>query len=264
MNLEEFQSEQMPNKLIPGSLRRRLPMEEEVKKARKSLAYWWYRSLALNEGYVACCEANGQNDLDDLLLNPFASLYADMGDVRLPFHSWWLRHGRKAFAERQPLKDVLLVESGRQVNEQLDRQDVLVLSIPLTMRKTTAMRKISKLLADAHAQRPKVDMWAASTARRMIVKNKVRRATIEQLVRLWELRQRFPDDTLNELGVRARIELDLMARTTDAVPPDEAEERRRLTIAVSRLLKQARHLIENAGLGVFPSLKPPEKATLSG
>lgn len=250
MKLEEFLSEQMPNKLIPRTLRKRLPIEEEVREARKSLAYWWYRCLALNEGYVRCCEVAG--------LGAFADLYADMGDVRLPFHSWWLRHGRRTFAEQQPLKDVLQLAAGKQADEQLDRKDVLVLSIPLTMRKTTAMRKIGKLLAEAHAQRPPIDIWKASTAKRMIVKNKVRKATIEQLVRLWELRQKYADDSLYELGRRSGIELDLMARNTDGEILTDDMERRRMTIAVSRLLKQARHLIDNAGLGVFPSLKPPK------
>lgn len=256
MNNEEFQPEQMPNKLIPRTLRKRLPIEDEIREARKSLAYWWYRCLALNEGYVRCCEAEGSGS--------FAALYADMGDVRLSFNSWWLRHGRRTFAERQPLKDVLQVESSKQADEQLDRDDALVLSIPLTMRRTTAMRKISKLLAEAHAQRPQLDIWKVSTARRMIVKNKVRRATIEQLVRLWELRQKYPDDSLYELGRRAHIELDLLARSTDGEILTEDMERRRLTIAVSRLLKQARHLIDNAGLGVFPSLKPQAKVSMSG
>lgn len=257
MQFPDSLAEPLPNKLIPGSLRQRLPIEEEVRKARKSLAYWWYRCLALHEGYVRCCETEGQGEADDLLPNRYAGLYADMGDVRLHFHSWWLRHGRYAFAEQKQLKDVLKLESRRQADDQLVRDDVLILSIPLTMRKTTAMRKISKMLASAHANRPPIDVWAASTAKRMIVKNKVRKTTIEQLVKLWELRQRFPDDTLNELGIRAGIELDLMAKTTeDTVVPSESEERRRLTIAVSRLLKQARHLIDNAGLGVFPSLKP--------
>lgn len=256
MEIKNSESEQMPNKLIPRTLRKRLPIEEEIQEARKSLAFWWYRCLALNEGYVRCCESDGQG--------AFAGLYVDMGDVRLPFASWWLRHGRGTFAERQPLKDVLQVQSSKQANEQLDRQDALVLSIPLTMRKTTAMRKIGKLLAEAHAQRPKVDIWAASTARRMIVKNKVRRATIEQLVRLWELRQRYPDYSLYVLGRRAGIELDLLARNTDGEIITEDMERRRLTIAVSRLLKQARHLVDNAGRGVFPSIKPPAQATMSG
>ncbi len=250
MKFEEFLAEPMPNKLIPRTLRKRLPIEDEVREARKTLAYWWYRCLALNEGYVRCCEAEG--------FGAFAELYADMGDVRLPFHSWWLRHGRRTFAEQQPLKDVLQLAAGKKADEQLDRKDVLVLSIPLTMRKTTAMRKIGKLLAEAHAQRPPIDIWKASTAKRMIVKNKVRKATIEQLVRLWELRQKYVDDSLYELGRRLGIELDLMARNTDGEILTDDMERRRITIAVSRLLKQARHLIGNAGLGVFPSLKPPK------
>jgi hypothetical protein len=77
------------------------------------------------------------------------------------------------------------------------------------------------------------------------------------LVKLWELRQNFLDDSLYELGVRARIELDLMARDTAGEVPTEAMERRRMTIAVSRLLRQAQNLIENAGRGVFPNLKQP-------
>ena len=36
----------------------------------------------------------------------------------------------------------------------------------------------------------------------------------------------------------------------------EYERSRRMTIAVSRYLKQARHLIDNAGIGVFPLIKP--------
>lgn len=259
MKLEEFLAEPMPNKLIPRTLRQRLPIEDEVREARKSLAFWWYRCLALHKGYIACCEAGGQEVADDLVVNPLVSLYADMGDVRLPFPSWWLRYGRKAFAERESLKDVVKLEVGKQADQHLEREDALVLSIPMTMRKTTAMRKVSKLLAQAHAQRPPLDIWAKSTAKRMIIKNKVRKATIEQLVRLWELRQRHPDLSLNELGKRAGIELDLMARTTDGEILTDDMERRRMTIAVSRLLKQARHLIDNAAQGVFPSLKDSTK-----
>lgn len=254
----DWHVEHTSNKLIPRTLRKRLPIEEEVWEARQTLAYWWYRCLALNQGYLQCCESQG--------LGPLASLYADMGDVRMHFSRWWIRHGRQAFREQKPLKDVLRLDSYRQVDKHLDSQDMLVLSIPLTMRKSTAMRKVGKLLTQAHAERPPLDIWRASTAKRMIVKNKVRRTTIEQLVRLLELRHKYPDDTLNELGERAGIELDLMARTTEDVQlPSQADERRRMTIAVSRQLKQARQLIENAGLGIFPSLKPlTAKASLSG
>ena len=62
--------------------------------------------------------------------------------------------------------------------------------------------------------------------------------------------------TLHELGKRAGVELDLMARTTEGETITEAMEKRRMTIAVSRYLKQAQHLIDNAALGIFPKITP--------
>ena len=250
MQIDELLEEPMPNKLIPGSLRRSTPMQEELRKARDSLAYWWYRCLGLNEGYIKCCEAPE-------VPGPFAALYADMGDVREPFPIWGRRVGRKVFSERQPPKDVLVLTSYKQADELIDDPNFLVLAVPLKLRKATALRKIKAQLTKIYDQRPPVDIWAESTAKRMIVKSKIRTSTIKQLVRLWELRQEFPDDSLYELGMRARVDLDLLARDTSGEVLTEALERRRMTIAVSRLLRQAQNLIDNAGCGVFPNLKQP-------
>ena len=65
------------------------------------------------------------------------------------------------------------------------------------------------------------------------------------------------DRSLNELGIKAGVELDLFARITNDADMDnsEYEKTRRMTIAVSRYLKQARQLIDNAAHGVFPSIK---------
>lgn len=252
LNSENSEGVQLPNKLIPRSFRKRLPIELEVAAAKKSLAYWWYRCLQLSDDYQRCCEADGRG-------GRLTDLYDDMGDVRLPFPSWWIKYGRKAFTEQKPLKDVLRIETSKQADDQIDKEDRLVLSIPLTMRKTTAVRRVSKLLAEAHAKLPPVDIWKASTARRMIVKNKMRKQTIEHLVRLWELRLRNPDLTLYELGKLAGVELDLLARDTEGEQITEVMERRRMTIAVSRQLLSARLLIENAATGVFPSIQARKK-----
>ena len=250
MQIDELFDEPMPNKLIPGSLRWPTPMQEELRKARESLAYWWYRCLALNQGYVKCCETPE-------VPGPFAALYADMGDVREPFPIWWRRVGRKVFSEQKPAKEVLVLTSYKLADELIEDPNFLILAVPLKLRKATALRKIKAQMTKSYDQRPPVDIWAESTAKRMVVKSKIRPSTIEQLVKLWELRQQFPDDSLYELGVRARLELDLMARDTAGEVPTEAMERRRMTIAVSRLLRQAQNLIENAGRGVFPNLKQP-------
>ena len=95
-----------------------------------------------------------------------------------------------------------------------------------------------------------------SVARRRLAKSKLRIATARRMLDLYALRKKKPDLTLWQLGEAAGLELDLMARTTKDVEITMQDERIRMSIAVSRYLKQARNLIWNATEGVFPSVKP--------
>jgi riboflavin synthase alpha subunit len=79
------------------------------------------------------------------------------------------------------------------------------------------------------------------------------------LLKVLEIRNDNLTMTNYEIGQKANIELDLLARTTDGDLIDESLERRRMTIAVSRYLAQAKNLIANAEQGVFPSIKTPAK-----
>jgi hypothetical protein len=76
------------------------------------------------------------------------------------------------------------------------------------------------------------------------------------LLKVWQIRNEFPALSNYEIGQKAQIDLDILARTTDGDQIDEALERRRMTIAVSRYLAQAKRLIANAERGIFPSIKP--------
>jgi len=234
-------------KMVEGSLRRRLPFQEELDKARHSYGYWWFRCLQASEDYLTCCRAEGVGKLSEM--------YADFGNVEMNFSTWWLKRGRKLFAEEAPLRDVHQIADEDALNQLRIREDRLIVEIPLQMRKITVIRKINKLLKQAHGTKP-VDIWAASSARRQRIKSKVRMTTVELLLKLHSLRQRYPDMTLHELGKRAGVELDLMARTTEGETITEVMEKRRMTIAVSRYLKQAQHLIDNAARGIFPKITP--------
>ena len=103
-----------------------------------------------------------------------------------------------------------------------------------------------------------VDIQKNSTAKVKFEKSKIRMTTVELLLKIHRLRKKHLDLSLNELGIKAGIQLDLFARITNEADMDrsEYEMTRRMTIAVSRYLKQARHLIDNAAHGVFPSIKP--------
>jgi hypothetical protein len=235
-------------KMIEGSLRRRLPFQEELAKARNSHIYWWFKCLQASEEYLACCRAEGRGKLSDI--------YSDFGNVDgIMFPSWWMKQGRKLFAEEEPLQNVRKISDIDVLAKLNLRDDRLIIEVPLRLRKITAIRQINKLLKEAHGDQP-IDIWKVSSARRQRIKSKIRMSTVELLLKLNLLRQRHPELKLYELGKRAGVELDLMARTIDFENISDEMEKRRMTIAVSRYLKQAEHLIDNAAKGIFPKIKP--------
>lgn len=238
-----------PIKFIRGSMRRRTPIEEELRQARKSPAYWWFKCLEASVEYRSCCELDGFGSL--------AETYNKFGNIfNYPhFDSWWLKHGRFLFIQQEPKKvKAFDSEMSRRANTD---NDTLILEIPLTLRKQTVMRQIGKELKKAYEGRV-VDIQKNSTAKVKFEKSKIRMTTVELLLKIQRLRKKYPELSLNELGMRAGVELDLFARITNDADMDtsEYERSRRMTIAVSRYLKQARHLIDNAGIGVFPLIKP--------
>ena len=205
--------------------------------------------MQLNDEYEHCCKHEGRG--------PMSSLYRDFGDVyELTFDRWWIRHGKKIFAEAKPFKKVTLLETNRELYRTDISNDKLIVQIPLTLTRQTAMRQLGRILRTAYEGRV-VDVMKTSTARRKVIKNKIRKSTIKQLLNILEIRKKYPTLTLNEVGIKAGIELDLMARAK-LEEISVSMERRRMTIAVSRLLAQAHNLVENAGRGIFPSLAKPK------
>lgn len=235
-----------PNKHIPRSERSLNNPNREIAAARKTWIYWWYMTLRASDEYRYCCENGGKGKL--------ASLYADFGDIpTLHFPFWYMKHGRNLFAETKPFKKVQSIVTNRELGELRLKQDGLILQIPLTIRKQTAMRQIGRFLKEAYADRD-IDIWKQSTAKRQIVKSKIRMATVETLLTVHELKSKHLTATNYELGKMAKLEPDILARDTSGQDLDEELIRRRMTIAVSRYLGQAKNLIANAERGIFPSL----------
>lgn len=237
-----------PIKFVRGSSRQRTPIEEELRQARKSPAYWWFQCLKASDDYKLCCENDGEGKLSDT--------YSKFGDVfeYLNFDVWWMRQGRYQFIQKKK-------SEVKEINEKDLRRlelksDKLVLDVPLTLRKQTVMRQIGRILKKAY-ENIEVDIQKASTAAIKFEKSKMQMTTVERLLQIQKLRKRYPKLSLNEIGIKAGVEIDLHRRTTNDADMDnsEYEEIRRMTIGVSRYLKQARLLIDNAAHGVFPSIK---------
>jgi hypothetical protein len=224
-------------------------LDVEIRKARDSWYYYWYLALKRSDVYRQCCRGKGAGRLK--------TLYYDFGDVvSLPFPIWWQKHGRKLFAERKPIPTVNVYTSQHDAAGIQSMRNKLLIEVPLDLRQSTVVRKINKILKEAYAGREIVVPRNKSTALRKLVPTKLRKETVRTILDLYELRGDYPKLTLWQLGEKAGLQLDLMARNTDGVELTRAEERVRMAIAVSRYLKQARNLISNAEEGVFPSIKP--------
>ena len=251
--MEEIdQYEPLPNKHIRGSFSRGLGLTDEIREAKKTPIYWWFLTLQASDEYRLCCRAQGRGEL--------ANLYKDFGDVvDKSFAQWWANQGRKIFAERKQLKKVEIAKDRRQLERLSIHEDRLIIEVPLTLRRQTAIRQIGKELKKAYESREAVDIWQQSTAKRQVIKSKVRMSTVEMLLNVWQIRNEHPTLSNYEIGQKAKIDLDILARTTDGDQIDEALERRRMQIAVSRYLAQAKNLIANAEKGIFPSLQDPAK-----
>ncbi|WP_396190295.1 hypothetical protein [Flavobacterium sp.] len=250
-----FEEKNVQLKEIPRTLRPRVPASpelqsefaDEMRQAKSSWYGLWYRCLRLSDEYQHCCTNDGKGRLKPI--------YGDFGDVvDLRFEQWWQRVGRYLFAERKAIPKVQFYTHRRDLEEITNLRDKVVIEVPLTIRKSTVVRQINKILKAAYEGRDVVPR-EQSTARRKLAKSKLRKETVSKMLDLYELRARKPELTLWQLGERAGIELDLMARTTDGQQMTLQQERIRMGIAVSRYLKQARNLIWNATEGVFPSIK---------
>ena len=79
-------------------------------------------------------------------------------------------------------------------------------------------------------------------------------ATVETLLKVYKLRDKHLTASLNEIGEKARISPDILKLDKTRQEFDDSLVRRRMTIVVSRYLKQAKNLIANAERGVFPSV----------
>jgi len=251
--MEEIdQFEPLSNKHIRGSFSRGLGLNEEIREAKKTPIYWWFLTLQASDEYLLCCRNQGKGKL--------ANLYRDFGNIdKKSFAQWWANQGRKIFAERKNLKEVEAIEDRHQLERLSIHEDRLIIEVPLTLRRQTAIRQIGKKLKKAYESRDAVDIWEQSTAKRQVIKSKVRMSTVRMLLNVWQIRNEHPTFSNYQIGQKAKIDLDILARTTDGDQIDEALERRRMQIAVSRYLAQARNLIANAEKGIFPSLQDSTK-----
>ena len=227
---------------LPSTFGRNIDRDTEAKAARDSLYYWWWAYLAESIEYKQA--VSGRKD------EPYASMAADFGKLGTSFDRWWFERGREIFAEPVAIPRVRKLEHGEAANYE-GINPKLVIELPLSIRRQTILRQVNKLL-DQHHAGSDLRVHAYSRAKRRIYPNqRIRKATLETLMKVWQARKAKPDAAWWETGE----ELNLSPYHTVVDKDDAAtiaNKHRIMALTVQRMYRKAKAIIEFAAKGDFP------------
>ena len=115
-----------------------------------SVYYLWWEFLRRHEGYKKTCESGGKRR--------YAKLYEDFGNVHgVTFREWWTKgdRGARLFSE-PPLPNSIVMLNPTDIDalsESWKGGSVLVVAIPLALRKRFILQKFDALLRKHHTRR---------------------------------------------------------------------------------------------------------------
>ena len=199
--------------------------------------------------------------------------YEAFGDVyETYFYDWWIKRAQFQFGVsitpqarvimdigfKQEITEEQLVKANEDLSEFLlvdlpaqGQVATLVVAIPVESDKKQAMKAFSELwdeLDRGNHPSKKVALF-------QLERNKMREQTLKHAMKMLRARAALPDKRLFVLGNRTKIAPHLW---TDEDKPagHNLTHRRTMEMLVSRHIKRAHLLAENAARGKFPSLDP--------
>lgn len=211
----------------------------------QSVYYLWWEFLRRHEGYKRTCASAGAGK--------YERLYAHFGDVHATtFKSWWSEsdRGARLFAEPSvPLTVEAIELSDLPKLQEYWSEDLLVIAVPLTLRKRFIERRIKVLLKARHTRKRGQRTWKESRAMYPI-RAQFKLHTLRTALKVYDMRRENPRMRLWEIAQSLRF--------TTTLDPDEVQrgegvsKKAVMSVAVSKKLRQARQIIENVGRGRFP------------
>jgi hypothetical protein len=185
-------------------------------------------------------------------------IYQDFGDYKaLCSDDWWFTRGMKLFGIKAPTADVVVVGELNQQTTSLNASrvghDALVLTVPLSLTRVDALKKLKKVLAGYEFSSPPAEDVAPKY---MLHKSKLQKRKIYDAHDAF--RMYLQGKPLWQIG----IDLNLVPNKCFDYKHLTAEElkdystfKNPLAAAASREVRKAFFISENAARGIFPSDK---------
>jgi hypothetical protein len=112
----------------------------------RSVYYWWWAYLRMNQQYLDCCSNGGKGRLKNL--------YQKFGDVRgSDFKEWWQQEvngeqrGAYLFANKRVEDTVRVLEEGEKA---VSSSEALTISLPLNLPRRFLERRVLDLIGEHH------------------------------------------------------------------------------------------------------------------
>ena len=230
---------------MPSTWGRDVDREVEAQAAKDSFYYWWWAFLAESVDYRRAVTGRKEE--------PYASMAADFGRLGQNFETWWFERGREIFAEPVAIPRVRKLEHGESANYE-GINEKLVVELPLTIRRQTILRQLNKLLDQYHAGAGLRVHSYSRAKRRLYAHQRIRKATLETLMKVWQARKAKPDapwwETGEELGLSPYHNV-----TAKDDAATTANKHRLMSLITQRMYRKATALIDHAAKGDFPRYK---------
>jgi len=218
----------------------------------KSVYYYWWEFLRRHEGYKETCENGGKGK--------YEKLYADFGNVHdVSFKQWWTQGGRGArlFAE-PPLPSSIMALTPKDLEElpkDWDQKSLLIVAIPLSLRKRFIQQKLTKLVAKYNKRKRGQRTFKESRALYPIV-TQFEWFSLKRMLEIYDLRKSQPNLALWKIGQHFNLGKSLKQEELKAgrgrADSTAVRKKNVSAVAASKKLASAKNIIDGVGRGKFP------------
>jgi len=226
--------------------------------------YWWWYALTLNNDYIECCTNGGAGAM--------SALYGDFGDVRyegdsyIAFVGWWHTlidgEARGAYLFAEPLleKGMRLVTDLNDAQSAIDDPTQALISIPLDVTRVKLMKMLKRRIEAIHEGKQGKDARSLKSSKaRYIARTAARPKSLELQLKVYEKKKELERQGahFDNVMIAKKVKMSFVSSTTDmnGIEVSElsaSEYNRALSNKVSKLNSQAKALVANVSLGIFP------------
>jgi hypothetical protein len=208
--------------------------------------YWWFKYLQLNPGYQKEIQVRGKGKL--------SRLYADFGDVNMPFNLWW-REKKGLFAE-QPKKFKMVIANNSNELAPFGSKDALNLVLPLDWSEKSLKKKFSTILNQLMDQKlvkkTKRGLNIDGNTAKYRLSGRWRIDALEMAYKIYKIKSEADDAGIKKYWADIAIEAKMPWAIERSKLYSQTEARRTLTILAKRHYARAKAYLNASISSTFP------------